>query len=65
MSQRTDEIDRLLAEFRVKHAELHRAWSAEVGTPGYVKAPWRDRANAQVTEYRDKLTALGYDGPLQ
>lgn len=59
-------VDELLAEFKAKHAELHRQWTAVVGTPGYVKAPWRDRDNALVAEYRNKLTAAGYprDAPL-
>lgn len=54
------EIDELLADFRKKHYELHRQWTAAVGTPGYVKATWRDRENAQCAEYRDRATALGY-----
>lgn len=53
-------IERALAEFKAKHEELHRQWTAAVGTPGYVKAPWRDRDNALVAEYRAKLTDLGY-----
>lgn len=54
------DIETLLAEFKSKHEALHREWTAAVGTPEYVKAPWRDRDNALVTEYRDKLTDLGY-----
>ena len=57
-------IERLLAEFKVRHETLHREWTLAVGTPGYVKAPWRDRDNALCAEYRDRATALGYRGPL-
>ena len=62
----SDPIDQLRAEFKLKHEALHRAWTAAVGTPGYVKAPWRDRDNALVKEYRDRLSAVGYprDEPL-
>lgn len=55
-------IDALLNEFNAKHEELHREWTAAVGTPGYVKATWRDRDNALCREYRDRATALGYPG---
>ena len=55
-------IEELLAEFKERHEALHREWTAAVGTHGYIKAPWRDRDNALVREYRDKLTALGYPG---
>lgn len=53
-------IPELLAEFKSKHEALHREWTAAVGTPGYVKAPWRDRDNALTDEYRARLTELGY-----
>lgn len=54
------EIERLLATFKAKHEQLHREWTAAVGTPGYVKSTWRERDNALVSGYREKLTALGY-----
>lgn len=60
----TDQIAALRAEFKAKHDELHREWTAAVGTPGYVKAPWRERDNALTAEYRDRLDRLGYRGPL-
>lgn len=57
-------IESLLAQYQAKHTELHRAWTAAVGTPGYAKAPWRDRDNALAAEYRGKADELGYSGPL-
>lgn len=54
----------LLSEFKDRHEALHRAWTAAVGAPGYVKAPWRDRDNALTAEYRERAEALGYVGPL-
>lgn len=60
----TDPIRKALAEFNDKHAALHTEWTAAVGTPGYIRAPWRDRDNALTAEYRARLDALGYSGPL-
>jgi len=56
----SDEIRALLDEFEAKNHDLHREWTAAVGTPGYVKALWRDRDNALTKAFRDKLTAAGY-----
>lgn len=52
-----------LAEFRAAfgraHNELHRLWTAEVGTPGYEKRPWRDLDNALSARGRDVANAIG------
>lgn len=58
------EVKALLARFAKEHDDLHREWTAAVGTPGYVKAEWRDRDNDLVERYTDATRALGYDGPL-
>lgn len=50
----------LLAEFKAKDNELHREWTAAVGTPDYIKRPWLDREDALLKEYREKLTSAGY-----
>lgn len=60
----TATVRQLLAEFKERHTALHRDWTAAVGTPGYMKAMWRDRDNALGAEYRAKLERAGYTGPL-
>jgi hypothetical protein len=62
--QRAEQVNAVLARYREEHNKLHVQWSATVGTHGYVKQEWMDRAEGMTRRYRSKLDAIGYTGPL-
>lgn len=60
----TEQVRAVLTRYREEHGKIHDQWSAQVGTPGYVKQEWMDRSEGLIQRYRSQLEALGYSGPM-
>lgn len=55
--------DEFFTWFKAEHLKLHKAWSAEVGTPGYHKEYWIRQERNFHSLARLHAEALGIEPP--